>query len=754
MVVVINRKIIRTMRENKSQYIGSLLLIILSCLMYTLLNQVSGSLKNIEESFRKNYVQEDASFVIDKEISNIQNVESRFNLIMEKTGVFDYSLTRDKDNNDRVLRVFSENKKVNIPAVVKGKSPEAWDILVDPAFAKANNIKIGDNVKIYSKTFEVCGFLSLPNYIYPLKSEGDMLNDPLNFGIAVIRQKEFDLINMGTSSYSIKFLGDESTIESRREDLKDYLKDHKINIIKWLNSNENSRITYINSEISSTNSMSSTLPVAILILTCILTGIVMWRMLKKEAVIIGTMYALGYRRKEILRHYMAFPLAIAIVGGVIGSILGEKAVRPMLNFYLDYYNMPFVQTNNNLKFVFMGILLPIVFLSVFSYFVVKKALKSSPLDLMKGGKEDGKVGFLERNIRLDGFKFETKFKIREQLRSIPRSILLLLGVTMATLLLLVGFASKSSIDFMLNDTYGNTYKYQYQYLYNTLQHGKPAKGEPFAISSFNLAADEKIKFAVYGMSTDDKYISLKDKDGKQLSFDKVIITRPLAEKLKVKPQDTINVINVLDSKKYSIRIDCIADSYIGEFIYMPINELNNMLKLPQYSYIGVWSDEKLKIPERQLLNTASIDDFKNAFNSMTQVLQLSIGSVALMSFMIGIIVIYVVTSMIIEENRKSISLMKVLGYKKKEVYSLILNSSSFLIILGYIIGVPLVTVFLDAMYKSVAKDINIVFPIKIDYSYILVGFICIYLTYVISKAISKRKVNKISMNEILKSIHE
>jgi putative ABC transport system permease protein len=122
--------------------------------------------------------------------------------------------------------------------------------------------------------------------------------------------------------------------------------------------------------------------------------------------------------------------------------------------------------------------------------------------------------------------------------------------------------------------------------------------------------------------------------------------------------------------------------------------------------------------------------------------------------LIGIIVIYVVTSMIIEENKKSISLMKVLGYKKKEVYSLILNSSSFIIILGYILGVPLIIFFLDAMFKSVAKDINIVFPIKIDYVYIVVGFICIYLTYEISKAISKRKVNKISMNEVLKSAHE
>ena len=39
------------------------------------------------------------------------------------------------------------------------------------------------------RTFKISGFMSLPNYIYPLKSEGDILTDPNNFGIAVIKKQ-------------------------------------------------------------------------------------------------------------------------------------------------------------------------------------------------------------------------------------------------------------------------------------------------------------------------------------------------------------------------------------------------------------------------------------------------------------------------------------------------------------------------------------------------------------------------------------
>ena len=64
-----------------------------------------------------------------------------------------------------------------------------------------------------------------------------------------------------------------------------------------------------------------------------------------------------------------------------------------------------------------------------------------------------------------------------------------------------------------------------------------------------------------------------------------------------------------------------------------------------------------------------------AFNAKTQPLQVTVGVISFTAFIIGIIVIYVVTSLIIEENKGNISLMKVFGYRRKEVNSLILNSS-------------------------------------------------------------------------------
>lgn len=748
--MAINNKIKRTMLESKSQYLGSLILIIISCMTFTMFNLLTTNMSSLMTSFQKDYVQEDASFTADKKLDagDINTLQNKFDMKIEEIGSFDYSVSKSK-----TLRVFSQNTKVDIPAVIEGSNLKAGSILIDPAYAKANKLKVGDSIKIQDKAFNISGFLALPNNIYVLKSESDLINDPASFGIAVISNEDFSSFNIGKSYYAVKFNSKRTSVDNQIAQFKDYLKNKNVIIVQWTNINENPRVTYVTAKMDSINQMSTSMPIAILLLTCILTAVVMRRMLKKEAVIIGTLYALGYKKKEIRRHYMSYPLSVALAGGIIGTILGAVTLRPMLNVMIDYFNIPVSTVSFSAQYIIISIMLPIVFLGAFGYLVINKTLKSAPVDLMRGGKENNKVNFIEKNLKLDRFKFAAKFKIREQLRSIPRSTFLLFGVIFAAMLLLLGFAAKSSIDYLMKDTYETAYKYEYQYIFNSLKQGAPAKGEAFSLSPFTLKSgnDDKNSLSIYGVNPDTSYIYLKDNSGKKLNMDKTIITKPLADKLKVKPGDTMEVVNKLDSRGYSIKIDSIADTYVGEYVYMPIDKFNAMLNYPSDSYFGIWSKERIEIPEKELLSSITIEDSKKAIDTLTQPMQMYVGVIAFISFFIGLIIIYVVTSLIIEENKESISLMKVLGYKKKEINSLILNSSTFMIILGYILGVPLLLVSLSAMFSSVTKSMNFAFPVTIEYSYLFIGFVIIYFTFWVSKALSRRKINRISMTEALKA---
>ncbi|MFZ5353674.1 MAG: ABC transporter permease [Bacillota bacterium] len=699
----------------------------------------------ITDAFVKDYLQEDASFITDKKLGNLQDLEARFNILIEEGIVSDYSLSEEK-----TIRIFSAGSKLNLPAVIEGEAKGRGSIMLDPAFAKANKLEIGSSILIHGRSFEISGYMSLPNYIYPLKEETDLLSNPNTFGIAVISREDFDTINTGISFYSVKFK-DNANIGEKINELKEYLRKENIIILRWTNINENPRVTFVSLKIDGMKQVSTSLPIAILLLSCILAGIVMWRMLKKEAVTIGTIYALGYRRGEIIKHYLMYPLVIALTGGTIGTLLGALTLRPMLDFMAVYFNLPLDAVSFDIVYVFTSIMLPVAFLCISGYLVVNRALMSSPVDLMKGGKDKGKVGFIEKKLKLDRLSFSSKFKVREQLRSIPRSMFLLLGVAVATMLLLFGFVTKSSMDYLMKESYNEVFKYEYEYVFNSLQLEQAKSGEIFSISPFTLKEDEQADFAVYGIQADSKLISLKDKNGNPLNTNSIIITKPLADKLALEPKDTIRIVNKLDAREYSLIIDSIAETYVGETIYMPLEQFNTMLDYPTNSYMGLWSTEKLDIPENQLLRKATIGELIRAFEDMTAPMQKMLGMIAFMSFIIGLLVIYVVTSLIIEENKESISLMKIFGYNKKEVYSLILNSSSFIIVAGYIIGIPMLLASLRVMFSSMAQQMNFTFPVRINYIFMLAGFVVIYLTYELSKHLSKKKVNRISMQEALKA---
>jgi putative ABC transport system permease protein len=745
--MIINKKIKRTMLESRSQYLGSVVLIIISCLLYTMLNQLSSNMANMTSSFEKNYVQEDASFITGNKIDNIQELESKFNARIEEGANFDYAVSKDK-----TLRIFSQNTKVDIPAILEGKNLSGSDILVDPAFAKANKLKIGNEIQILDKSFKIAGFMSLPNYIYPLKTENDMVPDSNAFGIAVIGKEDFNKFKRGYSYYSIKFNSDNGNKEVQASQFRDWLKSKNIIISQWNDIGDNIRVTFVTTKIQSISQISSSMPIAVLLLTCVLTGIVIWRLLKREAVIIGTLYAQGYRRSEIKKHYLLYPLSVALTGGITGTILGALLLKPMLEFMVVYFNLPVNSINFNPGYVVVSLLLPVFFMGISGYFVLNRELRYSPVELMKGGREKSKVNFIERKLKLDNLKFAAKFKVRGQLRSLSRLVFLLLGVIMATMLLLLGFTAKSSIDFLMKDSLRNTFKFEYEYAYNSLHKEQPpANTETFSASTFTLKSDSKLDFKICGIDPGSKYISLKDKSGTDLNKDQIIITKTLAARLNVVPGDTIQAINKLDSREYEVTVASIAETYMGDYIFMPLSQFNTMLDFPAGSYFGLWSKTKLDIPEKLLYSAKAIDDSIRDFNASIQPLQATIGIIALLSFIIGLIVIYVVTSLIIEENKGNISLMKVFGYRKKEVNSLILNSSSMIIVIGYIIGIPLILAYMNELFKSLTESIKMTLPVTISYYYVIVGFVVVYLTYELSKALSRKKITRISMSEALKA---
>ncbi len=739
------KKVSRTMAERKGIYVGALYLVLLCSMLFVTMVMVAGNLRTIYDSFTNDNMLADAEFYLDSEV-NLKEFESRFDARFELSSVVDY-----ETKPGQTLRIFSGNEVLNKHAILQGQDLDDNSILIDKTFAGANKINIGSTMSIAGKEYKVAGIMALPNYIYVIRSKEEMINNAKTFGVAVINKSNMHDIPGKSDFYAVRF-NNRDNIHQQETELKSYLLTHGIQIVNWQSMEHKSQVSLVKMEVNVLGIMSKASPGAIILLTSILLSMLLKRMIQRESAVIGTLYALGYRKKELVSHYMMFPLIITGYGAVIGVLLGIFLRKFMLKFMLMAFPMPLQTIEFNWFALVLGIVIPILVVCPPAYIIISKLLGHTPAELMKGAKLSEKSNFIEKSLNLERFKFKTKFQIREQVRSFSRTGFLLFGVIIATVLLLYGLTLQSSLDFMLKEGIQSLYDFKHEYVYNELKRGEPIAGtEQFNAIYVTMKEDRNNSFAIVGALPNSTRLKLKGLQGEKLVPDRVIATKMLAEKFGIKKGDELHVVSDDTMKEYTLKVDVVASSYAGEFLFMPMEELNAMLGVPADTYIGIWSDEQIAFPKGTIRSTKSIDAIVEGIRNMISQTGLLVYTLTITAFVLGIIIIYIVTSLVIEENRNNISLFKIFGYRKKEVNSLLLDSNRFLVILGYILGIPILLASVTALMKTLSTSLQMSIPARLNPLFMLVGFIIVMLTYEVSKSVNKKKIVKIPMSEALKA---
>lgn len=739
------KKVIRSMLEHKARYIGSMLLLIISSMMLVMANNTSINLDNTFTSFSEQNVLSDAEFSIDTNI-DITTLGEQFNAKVELGGIADCEVKPGQK-----LRVFSMMNTVNIPAAQEGKLPGTSEIMLDSLFAEINGYGIGDTITVANKDFTVSGYNLLPNFIYVVESKEVMMNDPNTFGVGVVGQADFAALPDQNQVYAIHF-NERDNIQSQETAVKNALRSQGINITSWQNTEKKINVSYIPMEVGILSSISVAVPLVMISLTCVLLGMLMWRMIKSESVLIGTFYAQGYRKMELRRHYLMFPLIVSLIGTVIGSIFGVLLTDVMFSFLLKSFPMPVNETIYNNGLIVLAILLPVIVLCGVTWVIIGRILQTPPAILMKGGESKSKTNFIERNLRLGRLKFKTKFQIREQARSLSRSFFLLFGVVVATMLILYGFTMKSSVDYLLNDGIKEMYNLKYEYVFTAQKTGTPPTGtEQFGASYVSLVDNDDMSFYVTGVLPDTEKINLKDTSGKAIKPEQNTITAPLAQKLNVNIGDSVTVFDTENGEEHTFIIEKLADTYAGEFLFMPLDRFNSEFGLPADAYIGIWSNEPMTFAQGEISSTKSIDAIVTGFGILTDQMGPMIYGLIFAAFIVGLIIIYIVTGLVVDESRASISLMKVFGYRKKQINKLILGSNTIIVVLGYLLGIPALLGTVGSLFGSLTDTLQVVLPVKLNVWYMLLGAVIVLITFEFAKLMYRKKVARIPMSEALKA---
>ena len=739
MVMPLRKKLFRTIREKKAQFFSAWVLIVISSIVFYSFTVAGANLiDNLHIFYNENKV-EDAQFMTQVPLKDIEGLENETGAEIEKRYASDIPF-----GSEGTLRVLDATEDVNLYSIVEGERlSSSQDILVDKGFAKAHDISIGENVQLEGKTFHVSGYMAIPDYIYPLKEESGFLKNPDSFGVAVVKQDVLEKWERHQVYYSVRYSGES------RDELKAQLNQTN-QIIKWTDKKDNNRISFIKGDIAGVKKMGEFLPIGILLISMVIILILLWRLMKKEYVQIGTLYALGIRKGEIIRHYLSYAGLLAVSGSFVGTLLGWALLHPLLSTFAAYYNLPVLEVKPHMVYLLTSLLLPLVLFIPLTYYLVQRVLKIPPVSLIKGGELKVRVSRVERLFKLKKLPFHRKFVIREITRNLPRVLFLLIGVVFATLLLLFGFVTKNSMEYLVTDNFQQVYNYEYSYLLNAPQTTPPESGQIGSTAPFTIKTESgKERATITGLKPTNTAIQLKDPEGEKLRFDSVIMNKSLSDKMGIEEGDSIQVTNELSSHSFEITVDHIAESYLGNMIYMPLEDFNQLNGYPDGSYMEVYSNEELTIPKDTIVATTKSSDTISGFKEMIKPLNYGVAAIALVAAIIAVIIIYILISLLIEENSFKISLMKVIGYREKSIMRMMIGYNIWFILLGYLIGIPVTLFSISSFMNSITAEMNVTIPVKLDWMSVLICFVIMVTSYYVSLWLNHRKLKGVSMTEAI-----
>lgn len=746
--MALRKRIRRILSENKGRYIGIFILIFMGSFSFLWFRGFSGNYERLVNDFAQKNMQEDISFTSYEQIEDILALEQETGTLIDTYQYYDVALS-----DERELRLIGTCDKVNIPSVLTGRALQhSGEILLSPSFYDTYGYQIGDTIAISGRMYEVVGTVALPNYVFPLKYVNDIMPPP-GFGLGVVSASDMAALPEADTVYAVRFI-DRANAKAQVTGLYNTLVEKDKSLSEWMDASTNKRIRMAWATISGMKAMSIPIPAAMFLLCCLIVGLMIWRMVRAESVIIGTLYAQGYRLKELIRHYLSIPLLISTTAGLMGVLLAIPTIGPTVEMMTNlYYIVPYDGIVISVLDAALGVLMPVAFLSFACLLVIRKELKKSPAELMKGDKQKAKVNALERVLKLEHLPFNTKFKVREQMRSIPRLLFLLFGVMAASFMMLIGFTINHSMTTVFSGEADAAFNYAWEYSFKEIKQGGTAPGVvPFnAIRSYP-SGRETVEFYLTGITTDAPYVyDLVDEQGNELPKDQVNISYLLANRLKLGVGDEITVVSRLDGKKYTLSIDGIVQTYAGQFIYMPLSVFNRMLGIPGDSYTGVFSKEVVEYNPSELSGTKDLSGMTNSMDDLVMPMMMVVIGLTVIAAVIGVIIIFLVTSLTIEESRTSISLLKVLGYRSKEVKKLILGGSAPVVIAGFLLGIPVMLVSANAMYTYIGEMINLALPMILSPLYVTISFILIYAVYELTKLLCGRKLAAIPMSDALKA---
>lgn len=517
------------------------------------------------------------------------------------------------------------------------------------------------------------------------------------------------------------------------------------NLISFLKAEDNPRILAAAIDLRTNKTVGLAAGVIIMILFTYVISVFVIHQIQRESSVIGALYALGAKKKDIIRHYITLPTIICFIGGLIGSAIGFSdagIVWQMADSY-NYFSIPDLPPAYPLYLIIYAVVMPPVISVIVNYIVISKRLSRTALSLIRN---EQKISHSSK-INLGNMGFIRRFQVRQMLREARTGMTVVFGMFICLLVFMMGMNCYVLCSNVKVENAEDT-KYHYMYTLKYPEKTVPANAEACymeALSITNMGCTLDVN--IIGIDGDNKYYSAKPQKGKN----SIIAASSTAQKYALSVGDKLILSDTANDMDYAFTVDGIAEYSVGLSVFMDIDSMRELFGKDDDCYNMLLSDEKLAIDEGRIYSVTTKADIEKSSSIFMKMMRRMFTMMISMSIIIFCVVMYLMMNVMIERASFGISLVKIFGFRTKEIRKLYLNGNALTVAVGAIITIPLSKLIMDAIYPSFiaqnACGLNLHFP---WYMYAMI-FAGIMIFYFIVSAILVRKIKKITPAEVLKN---
>lgn len=518
------------------------------------------------------------------------------------------------------------------------------------------------------------------------------------------------------------------------------------NLMTFVKAGDNARIQAASGDSELYRSVGTIAGAILLILISYVLSVFVVHSIDQESAVIGALYALGVKRKNLMAHYVTLPTVITFVSGLIGTLLGYSSLGVPIQMQdcYNYYSLPDLDVIYMPYLFIYGIVVPPVISIIVNSLVIRKRLSKPVLTMIRNEQKVGNG----KDIKLGNMSFMNLFKIRQMLRESRTGFTVVFGMFVSLLLAMMSLEIYTYCA-NVNRDYVNDTKYEYMYTYKYPTEEVPEGGyEAYAKTLKKKIYGYNFDITVMGLTENNPFFDVNLSD----SSSKVAISSSIAYKYGLDVGDTLTLKDDEADKIYAFEIASVAQYAPSFMVFMPYDKALELFDEPEDYFNVVFSDHALDVETGRLYATTTKTDVKKAAGIFSDIMQGMILTIGGVSVLIFIVVMYLMMKVMIDRSSFNIALIKIFGYRNKEVKKMYLDGNFYIITIGSLISIPLTKWIMDVAYEpafvpNIACGIDKSFPF---WMYLAI-FAGILILYFIINHLLIRRIRKMVPAEVLKN---